>query len=516
MIFPILSTFIEIIDHGQPFTLSSFLIEQRENTLLWIIDTAIPILGIFGYKIGRQQQKLKNQADHLEEMVANRSEDIMKQKLFYEALVENSPIAIVTLDPNHHVVSANPAFEEIFGYRISEIFGQNLDDIVSSEKTRQEAHEITKGVLAGKTMHEFGKRRRKDGSFVDVEILGKPIDINGKRIGVLGLYRDITAEKIAQEKLQASEERFRSLFQDSPIALRLEDCSKMRKWLFEKQETSKLDIRDYFKENPDALLEMGKLAKIISLNSSSLFLFRAKNKADLQKNIGVILSKESRDDQIDIVCSLMDGETHLEKELVYETLDGEKIYVITKLTVLPGHEDDWGKILFSNMDITERKLAEERMSYISLHDMMTGLYNRAFFDEELARLEKSRTRPISILVCDMDGLKKTNDLYGHLAGDIALQNIANILKRCFRAEDVIARIGGDEFSVLLPNVTAELAHMIVQRIQRYIDVHNKANSIEAKLSISIGSASAEKGDSLLDIFKVADENMYQEKQRKKK
>jgi len=166
------------------------------------------------------------------------------------------------------------------------------------------------------------------------------------------------------------------------------------------------------------------------------------------------------------------------------------------------------------MDITERKLAEERLSYVSLHDMMTGLYNRAFFEEEMERMDKSRLRPISILIGDMDNLKKINDLHGHQAGDVALQHIANVFKRCFRPEDMIARIGGDEFSVLLPSVSTDLAIQIKQRVLDQVAFHNQSNSEDMRLSISIGCGTANKGDLLADVFKLADERMYQEKQKK--
>ena len=167
-----------------------------------------------------------------------------------------------------------------------------------------------------------------------------------------------------------------------------------------------------------------------------------------------------------------------------------------------------------NMDITERKLAEERLSYVSLHDMTTGLYNRAFFEEEMERMDKSRLRPISILIGDMDNLKKINDLHGHQAGDVALQHIANIFKRCFRPEDVIARIGGDEFSVLLPNVSEDLSKQVKQRVLDQVALYNQSTGKDMQLSISIGCGTANKGDLLTNVFKLADERMYQEKKKK--
>ena len=115
-LFPYLSTTIEIFEHDLPFTAASFFQVQANNPLLWIIDSAIPILGYFGYQVGIRQKKLSDQAEQLEELVSERSDEILRQKLFYEALVENSPLAVVTLDENHRVNSINPAFETIFGY----------------------------------------------------------------------------------------------------------------------------------------------------------------------------------------------------------------------------------------------------------------------------------------------------------------------------------------------------------------------------------------------------------------
>ena len=271
LIFPFLSTNIEIINQNLPLSFSSFLEMQQQNPLLWIIDSALPILGFFGYQVGIRQQKLLDKAGHLEDLVTERSDEILRQKLFYEALVENSPIAITTLDQNHRVMSINPAFEEIFGYRTDEIMGKNLDDLVSDPANIQEAHDITKGVLAGKTMREFGKRRRKDGTLVDVEILGEPININGKRIGVLGLYRDITVEKLATEELQVSEERFRRLFQDSPVALWLQDFSDKKRWVLDMQNKSGKSIREFLKENPDESFDVEESVDIAKIKLQELF-----------------------------------------------------------------------------------------------------------------------------------------------------------------------------------------------------------------------------------------------------
>ena len=516
IVFPFLTTNIELLENGFPLNFSNFLAMQKQNPLLWIIDSAIPILGFFGYQVGIRQRKLVYQAVNLEDLVSERSEEILKQKLFYEALVENSPIAIVTLDQDHKVISINPAFQKTFGYHSNEIIGKNLDDLVGDPENMQEAADITKGVIAGKTMHEYGKRRRKDGSLVDVEILGEPIVIDGKRIGVLGLYRDITHEKKATEDLQNSEMRFRRMFEDSPVALRLEDCSKLKHWTLKIQARSKGGLHAYLEEYPDQFSTLCESRKIISVNLAALSFFKAENKNCLQNNLCTILSEGPRALHIDIVQAFLDGKTSLEKELIYKSLDGVIKHAITKITILPGYEDSWSRVLFSNMDITERKLSEERLSYISFHDMITGVFNRAFYEEEVKRVEKSRLRPVSIIVGDMDNLKLINDEYGHQAGDKALKLIANVMKNCLRSEDLIARIGGDEFAVLLPNVDEALALKVKQRILNQIEASNQNTENEFPVHISLGCGTVNKDDLFMDVFKQADAHMYQEKQRKKR
>lgn len=161
-------------------------------------------------------------------------------------------------------------------------------------------------------------------------------------------------------------------------------------------------------------------------------------------------------------------------------------------------------------DITERKHAEARLRYLYAHDILTGLHNRAYFEEELTRLADSRRYPVGVIMVDVDGLKRVNDLLGHAAGDEALRQVARLIKDAFRAEDVVARIGGDEFAVLLPESDEHITGAAVQRMRERLDEYNRSDD-RMPIRLSVGFATAEKGASILDALKQADARMYRDK-----
>jgi diguanylate cyclase (GGDEF)-like protein/PAS domain S-box-containing protein len=167
-------------------------------------------------------------------------------------------------------------------------------------------------------------------------------------------------------------------------------------------------------------------------------------------------------------------------------------------------------ILVNCSDITEEEQAREKVEYLSYHDELTGLYNRRFFMEELNRLDVKRQWPLAILMLDIDGLKRINDTLGHLDGDKLIIQMAEILKQVFREEDIIARVGGDEFMVILPKISDDNLKNIFERLEKYRDQSGDG------LQFSFGaSVKKDKEDDLGIIMGTADNNMYQNKMIRK-
>jgi diguanylate cyclase (GGDEF)-like protein/PAS domain S-box-containing protein len=165
-------------------------------------------------------------------------------------------------------------------------------------------------------------------------------------------------------------------------------------------------------------------------------------------------------------------------------------------------------------DISERMRIAEELVYLGTHDPLTGLYNRSFFEEEMRRLQAGRHFPVSILIGDLDNLKEINDNHGHAAGDELLKAVAALIKECFRTDDLIARIGGDEFVVLLPGVAEEESMQALTRLNDCQDGYNSQHNL-LPIRISFGVATGEKGTPLEIVLQEADRRMYAVKREKK-
>ena len=200
-----------------------------------------------------------------------------------------------------------------------------------------------------------------------------------------------------------------------------------------------------------------------------------------------------------------------QREVVNYALNGEPVHVYLQFSVIPGHERDWSLVQVALTDITARKKAEAYLEFLGKHDVLTKLRKTAlFFVDELNRLERNGPFPVSVIIADLNGLKTVNDTLGHAAGDALLRRAGEVLGKAVEKPFYAARIGGDEFAILLPGTDERAALASSESIEKIIDLNNKFYS-EASLSLSMGMATSLPNERLEAVVRRADGRMYRAK-----
>ncbi len=292
--------------------------------------------------------------------------------------------------------------------------------------------------------------------------------------GVTGMVMDVTDRRQAEQALRESEERFRLLFQ------RLADAVFITTY----------DGR-ILEANEAACRQTGySHEELLELNIMH----------DVACEVPAMYYEQ-------IIARLAQGET-VSFEERKRRKDGSSYWADCALS--PIEQGGTPLILSVNRDITDRKRAEERLRYLSTHDPLTGAYNRAYFEEEKARLSRGRRFPVSLFIADVNGLKVANDEDGHAAGDALLRRAYGVLQAAVRAEDVVARIGGDEFAGLLPETDEAAGLRLLDRIRELVDTDNRQHG-GRPLSIALGVATVMPEESLDKALRLADANMYKDK-----
>ena len=198
----------------------------------------------------------------------------------------------------------------------------------------------------------------------------------------------------------------------------------------------------------------------------------------------------------------------------YRYLDAEGIYKwmesLAKPILVKG---EIALHVLGSREITARKKMEEELTFLSFHDPLTGLYNRRFFEEQMTLLDGGRSNPVSVISCDIDGLKIINDHFGHDQGDAMIVKVSRILQEAVRSDDIVARIGGDEFAIIMPRCPADGVDRIYLRIKEALGrVRMKINEMEVPIMVSMGRAVRTGREvSIRVLFKTADDEMYVEK-----
>lgn len=265
-----------------------------------------------------------------------------------------------------------------------------------------------------------------------------------------------------------------------------------------------------FANSPEGIAILDNEFRITNVNTAFQKLFLYSIDEVINKPIHeIIVPAEYMDEEQYLLKSILSKKI-VELESIRKRKDSSLVDVsIIGYLIMAGSEQ-FGICAIYN-DITKRKQSENQLRYLSLHDTLTGLYNRAYFEQEMKRMGDMRNASAGIIVCDIDGLKLINDTLGHKAGDSLIQRAAKVLKESLRPSDLIARIGGDEFAILLNNVDEVQLNSISNRIRLGIEKNNSSDP-EYILSMSVGFAKKEENStSMEDVFKEADADMYNNK-----
>lgn len=392
----------------------------------------------------------------------------------YRSILENISEGYFESNLQGQIVFANDAGCAMMGYDRPSLYEMNYRQLTTpgaKERIREAYYTVFKTGIHSK-INDY-EIIRGDGTVqVHQLTVGLIRDAQGNPTGFRTVAREVTEQKQAEEALRQSEERIRLLFNNIPVPTFV--------W---KARGEELILAEF---NGAAFQFIGdRVTDFVGRTADQFF----KRMPQIPQDIRTCLFRRKP----------------VENHFWYSLDDrAEKRYVIVKYAFAPPDS-----VLMHVNDITGQKHAEEKLQYISIHDSLTGLFNRFYADAEISRLSASRLRPVSVIIIDLNDLKKINDEYGHAMGDMYIKNAATLLKQTFRPEDMTARIGGDEFLALLPLVDEDTCVQAIERLNENIRMFNVSN--EPPMSLSAGHATVHADDNLLDRIREADRRMYQAK-----
>ena len=422
-------------------------------------------------------EKLAQAFNELMLDLQGREKELQNSRELYQFIADFSQDWIFWRQADGLMLYISPAAQQITGYSIDELLlHPELTTTMIHPDDRELWHQHVCQADQGNQNHMIEYRIfTKDGDLrwlrhTCVSIL----DHEARLVGVRGTNRDITERKLAILELQENEERFRLIASTAHDAIILVDYHQ----------------------------------RVSFWNQAAERLFGVPTETAIGMPIQTWLP--SLVTAVDTAEQVEGGSTF---ELNARHQDGhgmivELAYSRTRLSGAPVS-------VVVARDITLRKEAEERLQYVSSHDALTGLYNRAAFEYHVRRLDREGPFPVAVVMADLDGLKQVNDTQGHEAGDRLIQAAAGLLSSSFRTNDIIARLGGDEFVALLPGIPPDVAATKFERMQRRIELYSELPE-NPKVSLSCGLAQVSGPGGLDQALKLADQLMYQHKATRKR
>ncbi len=443
--------------------------------------------------------------------------------------IESSIAGIIFLNMQGEIFYANDSFLKLSGYKTStEIYDANItpfDLIPETEfKKIKKAIQITieKGELQGES-----KALKVSGEEIDIQISASLVrDDNNQPFCMMASFEDITERKKQRDKLETQLKFQKTLAELSSDLLDINSANIDRKI-----NKSLEKIGKFFDVDRSYIIQLSEENKFLSnthewckkgiksekenfQNIPSSFFPWSLEKLTQNQHINIEdvgeMPKKAEPEQNQIkalgIKSLVIMPMFIGNELfgffIFDTVKNKRKISDEEIRLLKIFTDIITNAFSKHLD-------NERIRELTYKDSLTGLYNRRFFEEEMKRLDTKRQLPISIIITDINGLKIINDSLGHKKGDQLLQKAAGILDEITRREDILARQGGDEFAILLPNTDKESAEKIIRRVKQKL---KQTNNNELLVSMALGVASKTDADqNMEEILKTADNNMYQNK-----
>jgi diguanylate cyclase (GGDEF)-like protein/PAS domain S-box-containing protein len=401
----------------------------------------------------------------------------------FRDLLESAPDAMVIVDSDWGIVLVNAQTEKLFGYRRDEMLSRSVEMLVA-ERFRDDysGYRAVYSTRPHTCAMDAGLElcaRRKDGTEFPVEISMSPIETEDGTF-VSSTIRDVTGRKRA--------------------------------------ERAALQFVAVVEASTDAIIGKDLEGRVVLWNQGAERLYGYTEAEMRGKSISVLVPPGHDDEVPELIARARAGERVEHHETVRARKDGTQVDV--SLTVSPIHDLDGNVTGVATIarDIGVRLRQHEQIQFLAEHDSLTGTSNRRLLEREISD-QVGRARRYgeqgALLFIDVDGLKQINDVHGHKAGDRALQEIAGAVRPRLRETDVVARIGGDEFAVLLPYADAEQAQAVTKDLRRVI----RESDIELDdgttlpLSASVGAALITPDTDTDEILAEADRAMYDDKTR---
>ena len=444
----------------------------------------------------------KDKKDHLIDELTNKTRELKKDIYVHEKLKEilvnakneweqtfdGIPDIILVIDNGHKIIKANRALADKLGVKRESLIGKQCYDVIHGSKEPPSYCPHSATLTSREEVMREVYENKLDGHYL---FSSTPLfDNKGQLKGVLEIARDVSEQKRAEEALRQSEAKAKAI-SDSSI---------------------------------DGIIVIDGKGFITYFNHASEKIFGYKAEEAVGKELHNFLVSENA--RKEYYKKLPDFEKTGQCQVVGKVLEvtgtrKDRSRFPVELSISSFQLNGQWYSAGSIRDITERKKIEELLLTASITDPLTGLMNRrGFFNfaEKQIEIFKRSKRNLTVLFLDLNGLKEINDNFGHNAGDQALLDTADILKKTLRSSDIIARIGGDEFTVLIIDPqTPDIEKIISSKIKNNLTIHNEKMKREYNLSASMGFAHLDPFcPSSIDALLVkADALMYEDKQRQK-